>query len=68
MTPEMILASIRAVADAIAETMRYLQTPQGQAAVERALRDREAWDRFWESVGDGIRELFSGRLFRPGGQ
>ena len=58
MTPETILATVQAVAAAVTEIFRWLQTPEGQRVVQKSLEDREAWDRFWQDVARGIQTLF----------
>jgi len=68
MTPAQILATVQAVATALAEIFRWLQTPQGQQVVEQSLRDRQKWDEFWAQMAGGLQKLFSGELFHAPSQ
>ena len=63
MNPLVILEAIKAVAEAITETLRYLQTPQGQRFADQVMADRGAWDKFWKDAGAGISDLFRGKLW-----
>jgi len=42
MTPELILATIKSVADAITEIAKYRQTPEGQKDIDQIITNREA--------------------------
>jgi len=64
MTPETVLLTIKACAEALTATMTWLSTDQGKAVVAKSLEDRTAWDRFWAEAGGGIRKFFSGELFK----
>ena len=62
MNPETVLLTIRACAEALTATMKWLSTDQGKQVIERSLQDRAAWDKFWADAGKGIQGLFSGKL------
>lgn len=64
MDPTAILATIRAGFDFGTELLRYLQTPEGKAFTEQAIKDRAAWDKFWADAASGIKRLVSGELFK----
>ena len=62
MTPETVLQTIRAVAEAITETLRWMQTEQGQEVVKRSLADRAALDSNLARIGGWFTKLFTGKL------
>jgi hypothetical protein len=64
MTPVAILETIRAVAEAVAEYFRWLQTEQGKRFSDQVMSDRVAWDKFWIDAGIGLKRLFSGELLK----
>ena len=63
MNPETVLVTIRACAEAVSATMKWLESPQGQKVVEKSLADRAAWERFWSDAERSIQGLFSGKMF-----
>lgn len=65
MTPELILATIKAGFDFGTELLKYLQTDQGRALVQQSMNDRASWDTFWQHIGGGLKQFFSGDLFKP---
>ena len=65
MTPETIFVTVQALALAITEIFRWLQTPEGRDVVRKSLEDREAAERFLRDLGHGIKALLEGKL--PGG-
>jgi hypothetical protein len=64
MTPEMILATIKAGFEFGIELLKFLQTDEGKKLVNKSLEDRTAWDKFWTDVASGLRKLFSGELLK----
>jgi len=58
MSPEILAATIRSVADAIAEGFRFLQTDLGQSQVEVWLNDQARFRKDWEPVGKWLKEVF----------
>jgi len=56
-TPDQILATVQAVATAVGEIFRWLQTPEGREVVRQSLEDRQKWDRFWADVAAGVQRL-----------
>lgn len=62
MTPETILTTIRAVAEATTELFRYLQTPAGQKSLEKALENQEKAEQFLRSAGNWFETLLTGKL------
>ena len=64
MTPEMILATIKAGFEFGTELVRYLQTEDGKAFVKKTTEDRAAWDKFWSEAGRGLKGLVSGEMFK----
>lgn len=62
MTPEMVLQTVRAVAEAVAETFRYLQTPAGQKSLEKMLEDQKQFEAGVTALRDWFAKLFTGRL------
>lgn len=64
MTPTAILMTIQAGFMFGTELLKFLQTDEGKKLVNKSLEDRAAWDKFWGEVGTGIKQLFSGELFK----
>lgn len=64
MTPETILQTVRAVAEAITEYLRWAQTEEGKKWTTQVMADRAAWDAFWKDAGAGIQSFFKGELFK----
>lgn len=62
MTPDAIVDAITAVANAVAEVAKFLQTPEGQEAVKQARSDRAAFDRGVRDLAAWFEKLFAGRL------
>ena len=54
-----VLGTVQAVATAVTEVCKVLQTPEGQKSLERG-------DKFWTDAGNGIKSLFDGTLFKIG--
>jgi len=50
MTPEAVLAAIRAGFEFGTELCRFLQTPEGQRVLKQSREDRAAWDAWWQRV------------------
>jgi len=64
MTPEMILATIKAVAEAVTAVATWMMTDDGKAFVKQTTEDRAAWDKLWADAGNGLKTVFSGQLFK----
>jgi hypothetical protein len=62
MTPETIVATIGAVAEAVAEGFKFAQTPQGQELVKRSIEDRAAFEKNVSAAGQWLQKLFTGKL------
>ena len=62
MTPEMILATIKSVADAMSALFQFLQTPQGQQALQKSFEDREKAEKLFHDLGVWFTKLFKGQL------
>lgn len=61
---ELIPATIKAVADAVAEGFRWAQTPEGIEFTKQMRVDRAAWDKTWANFGAALKSFFSGELFK----
>jgi len=44
---------------AISEIFKFLQTPEGQAALKQAREDRAQLDAFWKPIYDGIKDFIT---------
>lgn len=64
MTPEVIIATIKAGFEFGTELLKYLQTEEGKAFVKKSTEDRAAWDKFWVDAGAGLKGLISGEMFK----
>jgi len=62
-TPGEICLTIQAVSKASEAFFNWLQTDQGVDVVQKALDDRENWDKFWNDIGKGAKKFFNGSLF-----
>ena len=60
----LILGTIKAVAEAVAEGFRYAQTPAGQAFGKKVLEDAAERDKALEAAGAWIRGLLTGSLLK----
>lgn len=63
-TPSEILAAVTAVAGAASRYFEWLMTPEGKAFSQKAMADRNAWDKFWSDAANAIGKLFRGELFK----
>ena len=57
-TPETVLMTITAVANAVSKTMDFLMSPNGQALVTKSIEDRTKWDKFWADTGEAFKRFF----------
>lgn len=64
MTPETILTTVTAVANALTEYLKWAQTDEGKKWTAQMMADRAAWDKFWRDVGLGVGAFFKGDLFK----
>ncbi len=62
MSPETITAMITAIANAVTEVCRFLQTEQGQESLKRAAADRTAFEKGMRDVGGWFQRLITGEL------
>jgi len=62
-TPGEICLTIQAVSKASEAFFNWLQTDQGVDVVQKALDDRENWDKFWSDISSGAKKFFNGSLF-----
>jgi hypothetical protein len=62
MTPETILQAITAVAEAVTEMCKLAQTVQGQASIEKALKDQAAVAAAFKGAREWLEKLFTGKL------
>jgi glutamate synthase domain-containing protein 3 len=60
----LILGTVKAVAEAITEGFRYVQTPAGQAAAKKLLEDAVARERALDEAGAWLKKLFTGGLLK----
>jgi len=63
-TPAEIVRMITAVAEAVVETNKTLQTPEGKAWMNTVTSDRAKWDAWVSKVPGWVSDLFTGRLFK----
>ena len=64
MTPEMVLATLKAGFEFGTEALRFAQTEQGKQLVAKSMADRAVWDKFWSDIAAGMKKLFSGEAFK----
>ena len=62
MNPETVVQTIRAVAEATTETMRWLQTENGQKFLERSFAQQDQFAKNMKALGEWFEKLFTGRL------
>ena len=60
----LILGTIKAVAEAIAEGFRYAQTPAGQALGKKLLEDAAAREKALDDAGAWLKKLVTGELLK----
>ncbi len=60
----LILSTIRAVAEAVAEGFRYAQTPAGQSFAKKVLEDAAEREKALEAAGAWIRGILTGSLLK----
>jgi hypothetical protein len=63
-TPSEILATLRAISEAVSAYFTWLLTEEGKAFSKKAMEDRTAWDQFWKDAGNQIGKLFRGEMFK----
>lgn len=64
MTPALVLATIKSVADATTEALKFAQTAAGQRWIDEILADHQLWDKRLAEIGAGLKRFFSGELFK----
>jgi len=67
MLPELIIGTIKAGFEFGIELLKFLQTPQGAAALEQATKDRAAWDKWWADREKDVKGMF-GAVLKAGKQ
>jgi hypothetical protein len=60
----LILGTVKAVAEAIAEGFRYAQTPAGQAAAKKLLEDAVAREKWAADAGAWLKRALTGEVLK----
>lgn len=64
MTPVLVLATIKSVADAATEALKLAQTEAGQKWITEILADHQLWDKRFAEIGAALKRFFSGEAFK----
>lgn len=57
-TPALVLETIKAVALAAVELLKFYQTEQGKRVIDQMIADRQAWDAGWQTAQTNILAFF----------
>lgn len=60
----LILGTIKAVAELGVEALKFIQTEQGKQIVTKMIEDRETWDKNVTALGNWVKALVRGELFK----
>lgn len=56
---------VTAIANAVGEVFKFLNTPAGQRIVERSIERSEEAEKHLKAFGAWIEDLFQGKLIKP---